>query len=134
MVGLEGIIRNAHGLQSLEERVDGAVAYAADGMALPLEIQIAFKMHLGILPHMVFLIQLVTLEGIRLAHIQIFLLEQIEYFLRLKFPSGGVAGGLDYRPKFRMHSLGHIVAEILLHNRYTYRPLPDWLLIRIIGS
>ena len=59
--------------------------------------------------------------------------EYIEDFLCFQLTAGLIARSRNNGAEFRVHRLGQVVAKGLLHNKGR-ASLPDWLLMRIMGS
>lgn len=93
-----------------------AIAHRADQMVLMAEAQIAFKVYHGLAFRVVFFIEFVFLEIVRIFDVQIMGAENVEDLVRQEFSAGFVAGGLDHRAKLRMHGLGKFIAKALLHD------------------
>ena len=111
VIGQELVPGHVGRLQGVEEGVDGAVATARQGRFLPVGNQHAGE------PHAVRVLHKAVGAQIHLpGHIDIVLAEHAEQLVGGHLPAQPVAFRFDQRAEFRMHGLGQVVPEGVLHD------------------
>ena len=103
-------------MDGVEEGVDGAVAVAGDLEDRVLMLKPSPEMGVG---HAVFHVgaQTVVNEPIGPVHLEVFVLEQLVDGVRLQLHPRLVRGLLNDSAELRVHGLGHIKSELVVHNK-----------------
>ena len=119
--GVGGVVQEGEAghflaLDGVEEGVDGAVAltgYLEDGVGV---LDGALEGHVGVALAVDGLLEGVLEQLVGAIHVDIGLVEQLVDALRGDLGAHGIGLVLDHRTKLRVHGLGQIKAEVVLHD------------------